>query len=344
MSQAASQGTPTGVEDETVTQSVNASLACVYAPIKNELASVEATLRSELQSETPFVDQLLEHSWLLGGKRIRPVLLLLSGAAIRPLNQSHVQLAAALEMIHTATLVHDDIIDEAKVRRHRETANSKWGTKVSVLLGDYLFTHAFHVASLSDSAKALRMLARASNRVCEGEMRQNAWSGDFELSEQDYLRMITEKTAELCGVGCEIGAYLSEADEEQVKQFADYGRNLGVAFQIIDDVLDLVGQPNQVGKTLGTDLLNQKPTLPVIHSLENSNGSERQKLVSALTDEKSTNADVVGMLEQTSSIEYAREVAQRHAKLATDFTKTLPTNEYVESLESLANFVLSRTR
>ena len=237
-----------------------------------------------MRSETPFVDQLLEHSWLLGGKRIRPVFLLLSGSAVGQLTAAHYQLAAALEMIHTATLVHDDILDEADTRRHRPTANSVWGAKQSVLLGDYLFTHSFDVAAKGGSCEALQMLAQASNRVCEGEMRQNAWQGDFNLSQQDYLRMITEKTAELCGVGCRIGAFLSGAPGEVVDQFEAYGRNLGVAFQIIDDVLDIVGQHDQMGKTLGTDLLNQKPTLPVIHCLENLPAGRTEELIRFLQE------------------------------------------------------------
>ena len=218
----------------------------VYSPIESDLKNVEAVLRNELKSETPFVDQLLQHSWLMGGKRIRPVFLLLSAASCGDISQPHVQMAAALEMIHTATLVHDDVLDEAHIRRHRATANCEWGNKVSVLLGDYLFTNAFHVASQAGSADALRMLAQASNRVCEGEMKQNASQGDFDLSEDDYLRMITEKTAELCGVGCRLGAFLSGADCQQVEQFESYGRSIGVAFQIIDDVLDIVGDQNQV--------------------------------------------------------------------------------------------------
>ncbi len=319
--------------------SVNGSrshdLQAVYRPIEKELRGVEVILRNEFQNETPFVHQLLEHSWLMGGKRIRPVFLLLSAASCGQISQSHLQLAAALEMIHTATLVHDDVLDEAKIRRHRATANSEWGNKVSVLLGDYLFTNAFHVASLAGSADALRMLAQASNRVCEGEMRQNAWQGNFDLSESNYLQMITEKTAELCGVGCRIGAFLSEAADDLVDQFESYGRRLGVAFQIIDDVLDIVGDQNRVGKTLGTDIANQKPTLPIIHCLENSNAEQRSCLQTILVDRASTSSDVLPHLLRTESIDYARGVAQKHARLATTFAETLPENEYSLALRGL---------
>ena len=320
-----------------------ASLEPVYAPIVAELKQVEKILKTELRSETPFVDQLLEHSWLLGGKRIRPVFLLLSGSAVGQLTAAHYQLAAALEMIHTATLVHDDILDEADTRRHRPTANSVWGAKQSVLLGDYLFTHSFDVAAKGGSCEALQMLAQASNRVCEGEMRQNAWQGDFNLSQQDYLRMITEKTAELCGVGCRIGAFLSGAPGEVVDQFEAYGRNLGVAFQIIDDVLDIVGHHDQMGKTLGTDLLNQKPTLPVIHCLENLPAGRTEELIQFLQDPTSTAEQLQTYLAKTDSLEYARLQARQHAQAAIDFASTLEANECSQALISLADFVQQRS-
>jgi octaprenyl-diphosphate synthase len=314
-----------------------------YAPVMSSLAKVEAILQRELRSDTPFVDQLLEHSWLLGGKRIRPVFLLLSGAASGNVNDSHFQLAAALEMIHTATLVHDDILDHAETRRHRPTANAKWGVQQSVLLGDYLFTHAFDVAAKGGSCEALQMLARASNRVCEGEMRQNAWQGNFDLCESDYLRMITEKTAELCGVGCRLGAFLSGASSTTVDQFETYGRNLGVAFQIVDDILDIVGRDQTVGKTLGTDLLNQKPTLPVIHCLENLSQADRSAFVNFLKANESTADQLVDFLEGTNSIEYARKRARDHANDAIEFASSLSENENSKALVCLGEFVLKRT-
>jgi octaprenyl-diphosphate synthase len=318
-------------------------LKAIYAPVSSHLASVEKILRAELVSETPFVDQLLEHSWLLGGKRIRPVFLLLSGACCGEIGEPHLKMAAALEMIHTATLVHDDILDEAKTRRHRATANSTWGNKVSVLLGDYLFTHAFHVASYSESAEALRMLAQASNRVCEGEMRQNASRADFTLSEEDYMRMVSEKTAELCDVGCRLGAFLSNASPELVEGFAAYGRDLGIAFQIIDDVLDVVGHTEKVGKTLGTDLVNQKPTLPVIHCLKHLKEPRKKEFLALLVDSGATTEKVIPFLEETNSLEYARSVAQGHAESASKFAKSLTPSAYAAALLKLSEFVLQRT-
>ncbi len=343
VSQTASRTDDNGVTGVPQLSSTANGLESVYEPIRAEMSLVESLLRKELSNEVPFVDELLKHSWLLGGKRIRPAFLLLCGSSCGTISPPHLQVAAALEMIHTATLIHDDILDEALTRRHRATANSTWGNKISVLLGDYLFTHSFHVASLSESCEALRMLAVASNRVCEGEMRQNAWQGNFDLTESEYLLMITEKTAELCGVSCRLGAYLSGAPEEQCENYESYGRRLGVAFQVVDDVLDLVGKPNQVGKTLGTDLVNQKPTLPVIHCLQNMEPSLQKEFKAILADPSSTCETLMPFLAETDSIHYARSVAERQAQEAIDFAKSLPSSPAATSLRDLAEFVLRRT-
>lgn len=327
---------------ETLIRNKSVILKSIYEPIRQELAEVEAILQRELKSDAPWVEQLLEHSRVMGGKRMRPVFLLLSGACCGGITQAHLNFSTALEMIHTATLIHDDVLDAADHRRHQPTANSRWGNKASVLLGDYLFTHAFHVACFSDSAVALRVLAAASNRVCAGEMRQNAWIGNFELTEDEYLLVISEKTAELCSCACHLGALLSNADESIVACFEGFGQNLGIAFQIVDDVLDLVGNPTKVGKTLGTDLTNKKPTLPVIHSLENLDEIRRGEFLELLDKSDVSVDDVIPYLNATGSIEYARSVAADHGQRASQFAQQLPPNEYSEALTKLAGFVLER--
>ena len=206
-------------------------LSAIYTPICSELEQVESILRTELTSDAPWIDELLQHSRLVGGKRMRPVCLLLSGACCGQLTKAHLSVAASLEMIHTATLIHDDVLDRADTRRNGPTANSRWGNKASVLLGDYLFTHAFHVATTAESIPALRRLAAASNRVCAGEMRQNAWAGNFALAEEDYLEMIADKTAELCSVACELGAEMAGADQTTSDAFAGYGAILELLFK-----------------------------------------------------------------------------------------------------------------
>ena len=346
MSQAASQGVPvrSGQGPSATGDTSKVELSEIVACVSSDLAKVEGILREELRNDTPFVDRLLEHSWLLGGKRIRPVFVLLAGGAAGGVSAGHHALAAAIELVHTATLVHDDLLDQAKVRRHQETAFSKWGMKTSVLLGDYLFTHAFHVASKGNSIAAVRVMAEASNRVCEGEMWQNAWQNKFDLTEAEYLRVISQKTAELCAASCEVGAILSGVSEAEAQQYRQFGLNLGVAFQIIDDVLDIVGSPEDVGKTLGTDLLNRKPTLPVIHCLSQCQPADYEQLVAELQDPESNLEVILGKLKDSKSIEYAKQMALNHANDAMEFAQSLPQSDYSEAMVLLGRFVLQRSR
>ena len=329
----------------------------LYDPVRVSLAKVEEILQTNLRSDTPWVDELLEHSRLLSGKRMRPVLLLLSGLALsqkddvdlteESLRTTLHPMAAAIEMIHTATLVHDDVIDDAEMRRHGPTANSKWDNRISVLLGDYLFTHAFHVGSLSNSVKALAMLAAASNKVCAGEMKQNFHAGRFEISTDVYFEIISEKTAELCAVSCAAGALLASGDQDNldqsvINQFEQYGRDLGMAFQIIDDILDLVGDPSTVGKTLGTDLINGKPTLPIIHCLEQLTDDQRSDLLKKISDPDNL-AVVIEVLNSTNSIEHARHVARSHVESAAAFASSLGEGTAAQALLKIAQFVLKRS-
>lgn len=318
-------------------------LDSIYAPIQQDLCEVNRLLGQELDRSIPWMDKLLGHTNISGGKRMRPALVLFSAMSCGGIGVQHHQLAAALEMIHTASLIHDDVLDHAVQRRHVATVNSQWDNKTGVLLGDYLFTHAFHLASQIDSLAAIRRLALASNRVCGGEMKQNAWSGDFDISEVDYLQMVSEKTAELCSCACYCGAHLSAASESTSEAFSQFGLNLGIAFQIVDDILDLVGDTQSVGKTLGTDLKNRKPTLPVIHSLSKADVSLRQEMITELESENPDHDRVMNWIESTESLLYARNRARQYAQAAIDFTSKLEDGEGPRSLKLVAEFVLNRT-
>ena len=361
MSQIASQDTKTAKDMAPMPSTSGAKPSSVlkelYAPVLESLKQVESILQTNLRSDTPWVDELLEHSWLLSGKRMRPVLLLLSGLAVQQRHDVNIAddrlvatlhpMAAAIEMIHTATLVHDDVIDDAEIRRHTPTANSKWDNRISVLLGDYLFTHAFHVGSQSNSVKALAMLAAASNKVCAGEMKQNFYAGRFDITSELYFEIISEKTAELCAVSCAAGALLSGADttaagQSLIDQFEQYGRDLGMAFQIIDDILDLVGDPNTVGKTLGTDLINRKPTLPVIHCLSQLNDDQKTDLLQKIS-EPAKLPDVIEILNSTNSIEHARRIARSHIENAVAFASSLGEGSAAQAMLKIAQFVLERS-
>src|SRR5262245_15205496 len=215
----------------------------LYAPIAVELAEVEALLKAELRSDYPFVDELVRYGCLLGGKRLRPALLLLTAKAISGrAKREHITLAAVVEMIHTATLVHDDVLDEAQMRRHLATVNARWDNEASVLLGDFLFTHAFYLASTLDNVLGCRLIGRATNIVCEGELRQKGSRGNFLLTEGEYLEIIEAKTAELTAVSCRLGAVYAGSGEKVADEMDGFGRDLGIAFQIIDDLLDVQGE------------------------------------------------------------------------------------------------------
>lgn len=318
----------------------------VYAPIVEALESVNELLKKQIALSGPLLADRLAKSGLSSGKRVRPALLLLCGAAAGDLKKTHVAAAAAVELVHAATLVHDDVLDNADERRHEPSLNAVWDNTTSILTGDFLFSKAFEVASTSGSMDVVRRIAGSSCKVCEGEICQNASIGNFEVTEEEYFNIIGLKTAELCACSCGLGALLSECDGDMVSAFESYGNNLGVAFQIVDDVLDLVGQTKQVGKTLGTDLVNQKTTLPLIHCLSTlgrEDASRRADLLAQLSNSKPDHAVIVAALNETESIAYARNIARQHAEEASRFVESLSASRFRDSLRQLAEFVISRT-
>lgn len=329
------------IESET---SASARLREVIAPVAGEMADVERILRTELRSDYPYVDELVRYGCLLGGKRLRPILLLLAGKCAGELNKDHLTLSAVVEMIHTATLVHDDVLDEADTRRHLATVNSRWDNKASVLLGDYLFTHAFFLASTLESTWACRAIGRATNIVCEGELRQKGSRGDFSLDEAEYIQIIAAKTAELCACSCQLGAHYAGATPDVVDRFTRFGRDLGIAFQIADDVLDLAGDEKTTGKSLGTDLEQQKPTLPIIRTLQVAPLREREHLLAILNREPGqTDDDLLPLLKKHEAIEYALDAARGFARRAADEIRNLEPSPSLATLIMLTEFVVNRS-
>ncbi len=315
----------------------------LYAPIATELAAAETLLRAELSSDDPFVDQLVKHAYRLGGKRLRPALLLLSAKATGATTRDHIVLAAVVEMIHTATLVHDDVLDEASLRRHRETINARNDNEASVLVGDFLFTHAFFLASSLETTFACQTIGQATNTVCAGELRQINSRGNFALSETEYLAIIDAKTAELCACCCRLGAHYAGAAPQEEEALVRFGRNLGIAFQIADDMLDLVGDESLMGKSLGTDLEKQKPTLPLIRLLSESSAAERGEILELLTSKNRADAQQVSVwLERSDALRYARDKARHYAELATEEAGRLPASAARDVLLSLSELVVSR--
>src|SRR5450432_3127856 len=238
--------------------------------IAPQLAAVEKRFAAELRSDIACVNTLIKHVSRFRGKMLRPTLVLLSGKACGELSDAHTVIATVVEMVHMATLVHDDVLDDAELRRKGATINHLRGNEAAVLLGDYLISHSYHLCSSIESQFASRLIAHTTNQVCEGELLQIDNRNNFDLDEKTYFQIITHKTAVLCAACCSLGATWSNASAELVKQMERYGTCLGTAFQIQDDLLDILGDPSTVGKTLGSDIHKGKMTLPMIHFLHNA--------------------------------------------------------------------------
>lgn len=324
-------------------QNVNELLERTQFLIGDALQAVEATYAAELASSNPFIRDIYQHTSRFRGKRLRPILCLLTAKACGEIKREHEILAAVVEMIHTATLVHDDVLDDADVRRHVATVNVRWNNQTSVLYGDFLFTHAFHLAAQTGSAEACRVIGHATNLVCEGELTQIRNRGNLQLTEEEYLSIINGKTAELCAVACRLGARFAGACEETVKRTDQFGRLLGQAFQIADDVLDLVGFEANVGKTLGTDLFQQKMTLPIIRLLKNASPENHAKLIELL--EAGTQAaaqEIVRHVRENGAIEDAIVFAKKLAADAQAELEILPESPAKEVLLKLPVLSIDR--
>ncbi|HVX15334.1 MAG TPA: polyprenyl synthetase family protein [Pirellulales bacterium] len=324
--------------------SVPERLKLLYEPVRDELEEVEELLRSEARSRFPAVDELVKHSFRLGGKRLRPALLLLAGKAVNStVGREHVVLAAVVEMIHTATLVHDDVLDEAAVRRHLDTVNARWNNQASVLLGDFLFSHAFYLASTVGSVFACQRIGRSTNIVCEGELRQVANRGNLSLSEDEYLSIIEAKTAELCACCCRLGAHYAEAQPPVADALENYGRYLGIAFQIADDLLDLVGDEGTAGKSLGTDLAQQKLTMPLIRLLSRLDERDQRRVLGLLQQPAAERRnELQKWLDGSDALDYTRAQARAYARRAVDELCVLPAGRERSTLERLGRFVVER--
>src|SRR4051812_22735588 len=318
-------------------------LAGIYAPIADELAEAERIFAAELGSRWAFVQQLVDHCSDFRGKRLRPALLILTAQACSSLTPAHPVLAAVVEMIHTATLVHDDILDEAFIRRHAATVNAEWGNEAAVLLGDYLFTHAFHLAASLESTLACRWIGHATNLVCEGEMQQVHNRGNFDLDEDAYFAIIRGKTAELTAVSCRLGAHYAGASEATVQALENYGRDLGVAFQIADDVLDIWGDERTTGKSLGTDLEKQKLTLPLIRLLAVAPPDSAERVRALLAHARPEHRrELRPYLEAAGALDYAWARAEACAASAAAALDILPPSSSKDLLRTLTRYVVRR--
>lgn len=322
----------------------NPILQTVEDAIGTELREAEQILLAELQSANPYVSDILHHSTRFRGKRLRPILLLLTADACGGIRHEHKVLSAVVEMIHLATLVHDDVLDEAETRRHVATVNARWNNETSVLFGDYLFTHSFHLAASLGTTHACRMIGRATNVVCEGELSQIKERGNLDLAEESYFRIIDGKTAELCALCGHLGAFYAAAELEVVQKLERYGRLLGMAFQIADDVLDLVGNERKTGKTLGSDLDKQKLTLPLIRLLTQLPEADAAAVRQLLSHpDETTRAKLAPYFERTDALAYAHQQAQKFAQDARRQLEVLPNSRTRRILSDIAEFAVQRS-
>ncbi len=322
---------------------ISSGLTDLYSSIRDDLVLVERVFDDEIRSELPFVNDLCDRVRSYRGKMLRPALLLLVGKDAGGLTESHHTLAAVVEMVHMATLVHDDVLDDADERRGQRPVNAIVGNVAAVLLGDFLISHAFHLCSSLDDQYAARRIGATTSIVCEGELLQNHHRGNAQMTEALYFGIVRRKTGALTAVSCELGARYAGADAPLVRAMRAYGLSAGIAFQIVDDVLDVVGDRADVGKTLENDLSHGKATLPMIHCLAHADEDIVMELREALKQERAVdNGKLRSWLDETNSIAYAMETAAGHAAEAVRQLAHFPPGETKASLAALADFIVQR--
>ncbi|HEY7115042.1 MAG TPA: polyprenyl synthetase family protein [Tepidisphaeraceae bacterium] len=319
------------------------SLASLTECIAPQLLAVDRLFSAELHSRIECVNVLVRHVSRFRGKMLRPCLVLLAGRACGELTDAHVTIATVVEMVHMATLVHDDVLDEAELRRKGATLNHLRGNEAAVLLGDYLISHSYHLCSSLDTQFASRTIARTTNEVCEGELLQIENRNNLDLDEQTYFRIIESKTASLCAACCLLGAKLAGADDDVTARLETFGCSLGVAFQIQDDILDIVGDAGTVGKTLGIDIEKGKMTLPMIHFLRSAPREHRALLRSLLQGHEPDKAEKIrNLILPSKSIPFARDAARAHVDRARTAIADLPESDARQVLDTMAEFVIAR--
>lgn len=313
-----------------------AALKATLEPINAQLYSVEERIRQQARAFDPAVEGYVAYAIESNGKRLRPALALLAGGATGEINPSHFELAVVVELIHAATLVHDDILDGADKRRGQPTANAKWGNAISVLLGDCLFAHALKISTGFQNGEVSRRIAHAAAEVCSGEIIQTQRRFDLKLSLSDYYKIIEMKTAALFGVATELGALLNEASPDVITSLKTYGMRLGSAYQIYDDVVDLAGDEAKAGKSLGSDLRKGKLTLPVLYLLQQSDPAERQRISQVILE--GDDNDVNGLVRQAidgGAVRAAVATGRKMIREAATQLTALPASRYRDSLGML---------
>lgn len=313
------------------------------APVSDDLNAVNAVIRKQMHSDIVLIGQIADYIINAGGKRIRPILLLLMAKAFGYQGTQHHALAATIEFIHTATLLHDDVVDEADLRRGRASANTLFGNAASVLVGDFLYTRAFQMMVSVNSMAVQRILADATNLIAEGEVMQLMNARNADLDEAGYYRVIYAKTAKLFEAACQLGALIAKASEKEIAAAAAYGRNLGNAFQLIDDWLDYAGDRQATGKNLGNDLKEGKMTLPLIWLMQHGTKVQKQMIRQSIEagDEQCFEA-VFDAVNKSQALDYTYQMAQQAAQSAIEAIRFFANSQYHQSLVELSLFSVER--
>ena len=313
--------------------------------IGDDLEKVDQEFRKNLRSDVPIISAIGEYLLLSGGKRFRAKLLLLSSKLCGYHGELHISMASLIEFIHTATLLHDDVVDRAELRRGIDSANSKWGNEASVLVGDFLFTKCFSLLVQSGNWNILQTISKATTIMAEGELEELIKTNDLSLTEDGYLSIITRKTASLISAATQIGAILGNVPEEKERALSEFGMNVGIAFQLIDDHLDYTSNEEEFGKKIGIDLQDGKITLPLISTLRHCNQEEEafiRKTVESNLITKDAFFRVVEIIERYHGIQYTWEKAKGYVERAKDSLRLFPNSKEKEALYALANYVLER--
>lgn len=308
-----------------------------------EMAAVDQVIRARLHSEVALVSQVSEYIINSGGKRLRPALVILSAQAFAYQGKQHHELAAVVEFIHTATLLHDDVVDESNLRRGRETANALFGNAASVLVGDFLYSRAFQMMVTANDMRVMQTLADATNVIAEGEVLQLLNCNNADVDADSYLRVIHCKTAKLFEAAMRLGAILAKQDSATEEAAARYGMHLGTAFQLVDDVLDYSGNAKEIGKNLGDDLAEGKPTLPLIYAMQHGT-PEQSRLIREAIEQSDISRfeEVLQIVQQTGALSYTRQQAQHEADLARAAISVIADSQYKNSLLELCGVAASR--
>ena len=319
-------------------------ISAIRAPVAEDMRAVDALILQQLHSDVALINQIGHYLVNSGGKRLRPLLVLLAARACSYTQDRHIDLAAIVEFIHTATLLHDDVVDGSELRRNRDTANAVWGNEASVLVGDFLYSRAFEMMVAVERMRVMDILSHATNRIAEGEVLQLLNAHDPDTSEARYMEVIDRKTATLFQAGSRLGAVIADGKPEVEEALAAFGLALGIAFQLVDDALDYSAGSAELGKNVGDDLGEGKPTLPVIRAIEVGTPAQRAMLRKGIEEGGREHIDaVIAAIAATGAITYTTELARAYAQQAKEALMVLPPSRHRDALGALADFSVSRT-